>query len=318
MVGPAFTVVVPCWRAESVVGTAIASVLSQTERDFELVVVDDGSPDDTVRIAETAFGGDGRCRVASQPNSGPSAARNLGVSMGTGDIVAFLDADDRWHPGLLAAHRAHFAARPRMGASFSRIAFLDADLSSAGRVSAHVPDASLRDVLGENPSCSASALAVRRRAFEDVGGFDVGMVHAEDQEFLARILATTGWGGRRLARRARRLPHLARGSLLRHRQDGGGMVADDGAGPLLRGTGDVPEGRSPCAGRVASLPGPAGAQDGHAVDGRGQAHGSGVRRQPVRTGRIRILQDRHDRRRHRMCCAPAPPLQRAAPFEVNG
>ena len=112
---PLFTIVMPCYRAGGTIGTAIASVLAQHEGDFELIVVDDGSPDDSAAIAAAAIGWDTRCRVLRQDNAGPSAARNAGVAAGRGQLVAFLDADDRWAPELLSAHRDHFLDQPELG-----------------------------------------------------------------------------------------------------------------------------------------------------------------------------------------------------------
>jgi hypothetical protein len=190
---PLFTVVIPCYRAATTIATAISSVIAQNETDFELIVVDDGSPDDSISVAISTFGDDPRCRILPKANGGPSLARNIGVGAGRGRLVAFLDADDRWDPGLLAAHRDHFAACPSLGVSFARTRFYDPDMASPGRISAHHASLGLGQMLAENPLCSTSNLVVRRDVFTAAGGFDVGLTHAEDQEFVARILATTSF-----------------------------------------------------------------------------------------------------------------------------
>lgn len=190
---PLFTVVMPAYRARETVAAAIASVLAQTETRLELVVVDDGSPDDTVAMAETAAAGDRRVRIVRQANCGPAAARNAGIQYGTAPFLAFLDADDRWAPDTLARHAAHFHAEPSVGVSFARICFFDPSMTAGGRISAHVPALTLARSIGENPLCTASNLVVRRDVFEQAGGFDTGLTHAEDQEWVARVLATTGW-----------------------------------------------------------------------------------------------------------------------------
>jgi hypothetical protein len=190
---PLFTVVMPCYRAAATIAAAIASVIAQDEPDFELIVVDDGSPDDSVAVAIWAFGDDPRCRILPKANGGPSLARNVGVGAGRGRLLAFLDADDRWAPGLLAAHRDHFAACPYLGVSFARTRFYDENMASPGRISAHHASLGLCQMLAENPLCTTSNLVVRRDVFTAVGAFDIGLTHAEDQEFVARILATTSF-----------------------------------------------------------------------------------------------------------------------------
>ena len=190
---PLFTVVMPCFRARDTIVTALASVLAQTAPDFELIIVDDGSPDDTAAIAMLAAAGDRRVRLIHQDNAGPSAARNHGVGAGTGELLAFIDSDDRWAPDLLARHRDHFAARPEIGVSFARVRLFDPGLTRPGRCSAHLPQVELCRALGENPLCTASNIVTRRAVFEHAGGFDTTLTHAEDQEWLVRVLATTGW-----------------------------------------------------------------------------------------------------------------------------
>jgi len=190
---PVFTVVMPCYHAQRTIAAAIGSVLAQDEPDFELIIVDDGSTDDSVAVARAAIGDDPRGRVVSQPNAGPSAARNTGAAMARGEFLAFLDADDGWSPDTLSAHRAHFARRADLGVSFGRTRFYDTELSVPGRCSPHVADLDLGDVLAENPLCTTSNLVVRRALFNDIGGFDTTLTHAEDQEFVVHILATTAW-----------------------------------------------------------------------------------------------------------------------------
>jgi len=190
---PLFTVVVPCFAARDTVAIAIASVLAQSEPRFELIVVDDGSPDDSVAVATAAIGSDPRGRVLRQANAGPAIARNLGAAAGSAGLVAFLDADDRWAPDLLRAHADHFELAPDLGISFARTRFFDAELNCRGRISAYRERLHLADVLAENPLCTTSNIVVRRELFAGIGGFDQEMRHAEDQEFVVRTLATTHW-----------------------------------------------------------------------------------------------------------------------------
>ncbi|HWA92691.1 MAG TPA: glycosyltransferase family 2 protein [Rhizomicrobium sp.] len=98
---PFFTVVIPVYNRAGVLGAAVASVLAQTEQDFEIVVVDDGSKDDPAR----ALPADPRIRFVRQPNKGGGAARNAGIDLARGRFVAFLDSDDVYLPNHLGAMR---------------------------------------------------------------------------------------------------------------------------------------------------------------------------------------------------------------------
>jgi glycosyltransferase involved in cell wall biosynthesis len=100
--GPLVSVIVPAYNAESTLSATLESVLSQTHRRIEVIVVDDGSQDATGMIARRLAETDPRLRVLSQPNSGVARARNHALSRCSGDFIAWIDADDIWHPTKLA------------------------------------------------------------------------------------------------------------------------------------------------------------------------------------------------------------------------
>ena len=107
------SIVIPLWNKAPYVGRCLDSVAAQTYRDFEAVVVDDGSTDDgPERVAAYA---DGRIRLVRQPNGGVAVARNRGVSEARGEWVAFLDADDEWAPDHLATLVDLMARYPHCG-----------------------------------------------------------------------------------------------------------------------------------------------------------------------------------------------------------
>lgn len=95
------TVVIPLYNKRDVVGRAITSVIQQTVPDWELLIVDDGSTDGSYEVAEAHTIADTRIRVHRQPNMGPGAARNRGLSLAQTPWIAFLDADDEWCPQFL-------------------------------------------------------------------------------------------------------------------------------------------------------------------------------------------------------------------------
>jgi len=108
---PVVSVVIPAYNAAWCVGQAIDSALAQSFVDREIIVVDDGSTDDTPRVL-AGYGS--RIRIVSKPNGGLSSARNAGVAAAQGEFVAFLDADDRWLPAKLARQVALMREEPRL------------------------------------------------------------------------------------------------------------------------------------------------------------------------------------------------------------
>lgn len=96
-----FSVIIPLYNKEQYVAKAIKSVLSQIFTDYELIIVDDGSRDDSFAVAQKLIEGQANCHLYKQENSGVSVARNKGVSLSRGEYLCFLDADDWWEPTFL-------------------------------------------------------------------------------------------------------------------------------------------------------------------------------------------------------------------------
>jgi glycosyltransferase involved in cell wall biosynthesis len=188
---PLFSIVIPCRNAARELPQTIASVMAQGCTDWEVVAVDDGSTDATGAILADWAAAEPRVRVIAGPRRGPSAARNAGVAASTGPIIAFLDADDLWPANRLDRLRAEFAWRPWTDALFGRVAFFDADPARPGSVSSvPIGKLSVAGLLRENAVTTMSNLAVRRTAFERAGPMREDMRHAEDVEFLIRLVAT--------------------------------------------------------------------------------------------------------------------------------
>ena len=196
MNSPTFSVIIPAYNAAKTLPATIESVVRQTFTDFEVFVIDDGSSDDTVRVALQLAAQDDRIRVVSQPNNGVSSARNFGAELAKGRYLAFLDADDQWAADKLARHKALHDSDPMLDASFGRIEFCaDGDgAMEPGRTVSQVPDGylDLAEVITGNPVCTASNFVIDREVFEDLGGFSVSMRYAEDQEILALLLSEGG------------------------------------------------------------------------------------------------------------------------------
>jgi glycosyltransferase involved in cell wall biosynthesis len=193
---PAVTVVLPMYNAAATIDATIESVLAQSFERFELIVVDDGSTDDSLRCVIKYAQDDPRLRLVSRTNGGVSAARNLGASLGSAPLIAFIDADDLWDQSKLTKHVEMHHEHPRLAASYARIAFIAEDavgLSGAQTLSSlcpHMP--MLLDVLGDNPVCTTSNFVVRRDWFEMLGGFNEDLSFAEDQDLVARLVNSLG------------------------------------------------------------------------------------------------------------------------------
>jgi teichuronic acid biosynthesis glycosyltransferase TuaG len=108
----AVSIITPAWNAAAYIGETIASVRAQTFEDWEWLIVDDGSSDDTVFTIVAHAAGDHRIILLRQPNAGPSAARNHAMRHASGRWFAFLDSDDVWQPRFLEAQLAVFRGHP--------------------------------------------------------------------------------------------------------------------------------------------------------------------------------------------------------------
>jgi glycosyltransferase involved in cell wall biosynthesis len=181
---PLVSVVIPCWNQAHYLGEAIESVLAQTHPLLELVVVDDGSGDNSSEVA-ARFPGVRRVR---QPNMGVAAARNRGLAESAGEYVVFLDADDRLLPRALEVGVGRLDAE--LEAAFA--AGMPRDIGRGGKVirEARQPLVTRDHYLKLLEECfiwSGSSLVYRRAALDAVGGFNEGRVAADDYELYLRL-----------------------------------------------------------------------------------------------------------------------------------
>lgn len=183
MADPLISVVIPSYNRARVIGAAIRSVLDQDEPRFELLIVDDGSSDDTLAVVQACS--DPRIGLYQlAANAGAPAARNAGVALARSPNIAFQDSDDEWRPGLLAAHLAMLATHD---VSFCQLEQCYGDVTTlyppAGWT---MPGQMLEELLATN-HISTQTLAVRRAAFEQVGGFDPAMPRFQDWDLVLRL-----------------------------------------------------------------------------------------------------------------------------------
>ncbi|MEZ5833763.1 MAG: glycosyltransferase family A protein [Dongiaceae bacterium] len=171
---PLVSVVVPAFNAAQTIQETLESISKQTYANLEVIVVDDGSTDDTVAIARQHGGGDLRFRVVVQRNQGVAAARNAGIRASKADFVAFVDADDLWHPTKIAKQLdVLLSSDADTALVYSPFRLIDAEghvLASPHRygVSGWVVHRHFFTNLVGN----GSALLVRRSVLEEFGGFD--------------------------------------------------------------------------------------------------------------------------------------------------
>ena len=183
---PSVSVIIPTYNRGWTLRTALDSVLAQTYRDFELIVVDDGSTDDTTEILASY---DPDLKVLRQANAGVSAARNTGVHSAKGALIAFLDSDDCWLPDKLGTQVDFFNSHPEaMICQTEEIWIRNGKRVNPKKVhqkpSGHIFNASLALCL-----VSPSAVMLRKALFDEIGVFDETLPACEDYDLWLRINA---------------------------------------------------------------------------------------------------------------------------------
>jgi glycosyltransferase involved in cell wall biosynthesis len=181
---PIVSVVIPTYNYGHFVVAAVESVLAQTYADFELIVIDDGSTDDT-RSRLLPF--NSRIRYIHQENCGLSAARNRGIFEARGQFIGLLDADDQWHPQFLEILLPYFDRNPEL------VLVGSASRWSTERSFEPVAPGTLPlrgipvDRFLTTHPISPSAVLIRRRIFDTVGLFDTSLRSVEDRDMWIRI-----------------------------------------------------------------------------------------------------------------------------------
>ncbi|PLW81511.1 hypothetical protein CWI75_14840 [Kineobactrum sediminis] len=189
---PLVSVVIPAFNCDGCLSRAIKSVLEQTYTHFQCIVVDDGSTDDTAAVA-ASYGGN--VKLVRQENSGVSSARNTGIEHASGELIAFLDADDCWHPSklekqvqLLQEHQDVVLV------STDLITYSPERLGSGSLASVTQPyGPDIFEIhsdflpLFRNPYLGTPSVMVRTHRAREVGGFDTTLPIGEDVDFFFRV-----------------------------------------------------------------------------------------------------------------------------------
>lgn len=185
---PTISVVIPVYNGEKTIRETIESVLDQTFSDFELIVIDDGSTDSTLKIVKSIQ--DPRLKIFPYPNSGVSMSRNRGISQSTGEYISFIDADDLWTPDKLEAQLKALQENPQAAVAYSWTDCIDESsrfLRRGGHTTANGDV--YAQLLVVNFLANGSNPLIRREALEQVGEFDKSLVIGEDWDLWLRLAA---------------------------------------------------------------------------------------------------------------------------------
>jgi glycosyltransferase involved in cell wall biosynthesis len=182
---PAISVIMPTYNQAQYISEAIQSVLGQTYPEFELVVVDDGSIDETPNILAGLQ--DPRLRVIRQPNAGLSAARNTGIRESSAPLVTFLDSDDYFLPDKLEVLSRFLEEHSEIDLVAGRVRYIDPMGSTIPGSEIAPAQLSLSELLRGNPIC-VSGVLMKRKCFESAGVFDETLRACEDWDLWLRLL----------------------------------------------------------------------------------------------------------------------------------
>jgi glycosyltransferase involved in cell wall biosynthesis len=300
------------YNSSRTVGEAIRSVLGQTCQDFEILVIDDGSTDDTGALV-AHWTADPRVRLHRQENAGPAAARNAGIALARGDFLSMLDSDDLWLPCYLERMVRALQESPESGFSYTDAWALEQASGRIRRATAMsrqrppertLPATAFLEALVQR-NFIFNAVTVRREVLERVGSYDPEIPQAEDYELWLRLCAT-GYSGVRVS-----------GPLAIYRVHDGSLSQDELG--LLTGLRDAYRtviDRHPAPENVKAI---ARARL-HTVERRLKAlqRRSTLARAHLRTRRMLTASTHKWRARHRLLATPPPEVAEAFPGLGDG
>lgn len=186
---PHISVIIPAYKAENFIAQTVQTVLDQSYTDFELLIVDDGSPDDQANVIKQLEAQDNRVRYIYKENGGVSSARNLGFKQSKGQLLAFLDADDLWFSDNLEKKVQRFQEDQAFGLVHSNADVINENGQPTGEIKEGKEGYILDDLLAWNGTCipAPSSILVKREVLEKVGLFHERLSNSADQEFFFRV-----------------------------------------------------------------------------------------------------------------------------------
>jgi glycosyltransferase involved in cell wall biosynthesis len=182
---PQVSVIIPAYNTAQYICQTLESVFSQDHPSVEVIVIDDGSTDNTSQVLEPYLK---RIHYVRQPNAGPSAARNHGLSLASGKYIAFLDSDDLLLPGKLTQQATMLSEQPHLGYIHSGWHLIDTDGKMLGTVDPwrQAPQLDLKTWLISAPTYMG-AMLFKREWIERAGGFDPSLYQAEDVKLMLTL-----------------------------------------------------------------------------------------------------------------------------------
>lgn len=185
------SVVIPLYNKEKAIARTVESVLKQTKPDFELIIVNDGSTDNSLAVAQQLAIQDSRLRIIDKPNGGVSSARNTGIKAASGEYIALLDGDDTWDPTFLEEQVRLIEDFPKAGLWGVNYAFVRSGIPYPCQQGM---GAGFRGYVENyfgtkhNDLFCSSSVMIRKNVFEQVGYFDERIAASEDLDMWFRII----------------------------------------------------------------------------------------------------------------------------------
>lgn len=178
------SVVIPTYNRGSLIARALNSVLAQTFTDYEIIVIDDGSKDNTQNVL-SAF--EGKLRYVYQPNGGIARARNRGIELSLGQYIAFLDSDDYWAPEKLEIQSKILDFNPKVGIVYGRMPIVNEAGDILGMKPNGISGKNFQELLRVWGDLPTSSVMTRKECFQKVGVFDPELPPMEDIDMWIRI-----------------------------------------------------------------------------------------------------------------------------------
>ena len=179
MNGGLVSCIVPVFNGERYIQQALESIHQQTYRPLEIILVDDGSTDNTIGVVKRL---EFSVQYIEQDNMGPAAARNLGINLAKGDFVAFLDSDDLWHQEKLSKQMTRFQDDPDLDICITHLSHFE-DSEQGRKDIVYQGQRRLHNI----PGYVTQTLLSRRNTFEKVGFFDPNLRHGDANDWFVRV-----------------------------------------------------------------------------------------------------------------------------------
>ncbi|OFZ00607.1 MAG: hypothetical protein A3K10_03660 [Bacteroidetes bacterium RIFCSPLOWO2_12_FULL_31_6] len=184
------SIIIPCYNAEKYIAETIASVINQTYSNWELIIVNDGSTDNSIAILNQFLEKEIRIQLINKTNSGVSDTRNKGLEVASGEFVTFLDADDVWHITNLEK-KVNFLTSTDYDVVYSYCQMMDENSNTLDEILKGENDPIVEDFLSlkANYNTAPSGVVFKKQVLEKIKGYDTNLSNNADQDILIQTLA---------------------------------------------------------------------------------------------------------------------------------